>query len=56
MKNKLTETEIQKRLTNLEVMYMRQVDANKKLKEENKQLKARIVELEAENKALHERV
>lgn len=59
MKKKLTETEIQKRLArlaNLEVMYVRQVDANKRLKEENKQLKARIVELEAENKALHERV
>ena len=37
-------------------MYVTQVKANKKLRAENKKLKARIVELETENKELRDRV
>lgn len=56
---RLSEKEIEKRLTrlrNLEGMYARQVSTNRKLKEENKRLKARIVELEKENKELKDRL
>jgi cell division protein FtsB len=37
-------------------MYATQVKTNKKLRAENKELKARIVELETENKELRDRV
>ena len=59
MNTRISAEELQKRLTrlvNLESMYVRQVATNKKLKDENKRLKAKVIELEKENKELHERV
>lgn len=59
MPKQLSPQEVQtrfSRLANLEKMYANQVEANQRLKQENKQLKARVKQLEQENKDLRDKV